>query len=132
MIRGTVSDSRDVSVSVEVEDSHGGRHSIQAIVDTGFDGFLTLPPGALKELAATEVGRIHNVLADGSVIECGLYSVEIIWDGMRRSIEVDCNDAAPLLGMALLDGFVLRVDAVINGEVLIVDRRLATDMIPPI
>jgi clan AA aspartic protease len=122
MIHGIVSERREAIVVVDVEDSSGVTHSIPAVIDTGFDGSLTLPVEALKELAASRFGRIAIILADGSESLCDVYKLQIVWDGERRVIEVDAAETAPLVGMALLEGFILNVD-VVEGGVVTITRR---------
>lgn len=122
MIRGTVTEQREAVVVVEVEDATGALHPVSVVVDTGFDGSLTLPEGALKDLSASRIGRIAIILADGSESLCDLYELQIIWDGQRQLIEVDSAETAPLLGMTLLEGFVLNVDVIEGGEVTIMRR----------
>jgi hypothetical protein len=44
------------------------------------------------------------------------------WDGHERPVEVDLANATPLVGMGLIAGFDLRIEAVIGGIVLIEAR----------
>jgi clan AA aspartic protease len=122
MIHGSVSDQREAIVNVVVEDSTGATHSVPAVIDTGFDGSLTLPKEALKEFAASRFGRIAVILADGSESLCDVYRLQIVWDGQRQVIEVDAVETAPLIGMALLENFILNVDVVEGGDVTITRR----------
>ena len=46
-------------------------------------------------------------------------AVIVIWDGQLRVIEINASDTAPLVGMALLEGFELRVQAYEGGSVVI-------------
>jgi clan AA aspartic protease len=122
MIRGSVTEQREAVVTIEIEDPTGAPIPIEVIVDTGFNGFLTLPTAALKELSASRVGQIAVILADGSESFCDLYELSIRWNGNSRVVEVDSAETAPLLGMALLDGSVVTVDATIGGLVTIAPR----------
>ena len=46
-------------------------------------------------------------------------AVIVIWDGQLRVIEINASDTAPLVGMALLEGFELRIQAYEGGSVVI-------------
>ena len=48
-----------------------------------------------------------------------IHAVIVIWDGQLRVIEINASDKAPLVGMALLEGFELRVQAYEGGSVAI-------------
>jgi hypothetical protein len=43
----------------------------------------------------------------------------VIWDGQEQIIDVAASDAEPLVGMGLLYGFKLQIEAVEGGRVTI-------------
>ena len=43
MITGTVTSDREAVISLEVIGLDDGRQTVAAVIDTGFNGFLTLP-----------------------------------------------------------------------------------------
>ena len=43
----------------------------------------------------------------------------MIWDGQEQIIDVAASDADPLVGMALLYGFKLQIEAIEGGRVTI-------------
>jgi clan AA aspartic protease len=92
------------------------------VIDTGFNGFLTLPPARLASLGATWLYRGQAVLADGSVQVFDVYTVTVIWDSQPRRVEAESVDAAPLAGMALLQKHDLKIEIVPGGTVLITPR----------
>jgi hypothetical protein len=47
-----------------------------------------------------------------------LYRVEVMWDGETRTIDALEAGAGPLIGMSLVSGYRLQVDAVPGGEVV--------------
>jgi hypothetical protein len=51
------------------------------------------------------------------------YRRTVIWDGQLRVIEINASDTAPLVGIALLEGFELRVQAY-EGKRDLIDRLL--------
>ena len=98
------------------------KRTIEAVIDTGFTGFLTLPPSTIAELGLPQRGAIRGVLADGSTRTFGIYEAVVIWDRRARTVTVGEVDSTPLVGMALLEGFELNVQVRPRGKVTI--RRL--------
>ncbi|HEX3869623.1 MAG TPA: hypothetical protein VHV77_04220 [Pirellulales bacterium] len=88
-----------------------------AVIDTGFTGYLTLPERLIEQLGLSRQGAGEAVIADGSVHRFDIYRAEIVWDQELRSIEVEAVDALPLVGMKLIEGYELRIEAVINGRI---------------
>jgi clan AA aspartic protease len=88
---------------------------VEAVIDTGFNGALTLPIAIITPLAlAPDVNRSVR-LADATkrVINC--YSAEVLWVGRRRRVVVLSVEGDPLVGTTLLDGHRLEVDFVEGG-----------------
>lgn len=50
MIQGTVTADREPIVRIVVRDTSGQDHAHDAVVDTGFTGWLTLPPSVIASL----------------------------------------------------------------------------------
>src|SRR5205814_514266 len=101
--------------SVPILDSRGNQHEIEAVLDTGFNGSLTLPPAKILELGLPYRSQSSAVLADGSVGRLSVYSATAIWDGMPKPITVESLDTSPLLGMALLINFDLQVRVAVGS-----------------
>ena len=106
-------------VSLTVDGPAGQTRDMEALVDTGFNGFLTLPPAAVAELGLPFVSIGRATLADGSEISYGIYGVTVLWDSQRIYIEADAADTTPLVGMLLLDGHDLSVQVRNGGRVVI-------------
>ena len=96
---------------------------IEAVIDTGFTGFLTLPPAVMTDLRLRYRGRGWATLADGSEVPFDVYGVTVHWDGLPRHIEVDEADSTPLVGMRLLDSHNLNIEVVDGGRVVIQARE---------
>ena len=90
---------------------------IETIVDTGFDGYLTLCGSIIKGLGLEETSSIRMFLADDSDLLCPVYRVEIDWQGQSRTIEVVQLEGPQLLGMEMLRGNELRMMVKDAGEI---------------
>lgn len=99
MIVGTVNANREAVISIHVTGQNGQRETIEAIIDTGFSGDLTLPGTLIDALGLIWLGRESGVLADGSTDLFDVYSGEVIWNGQPRRIEIEDANTEPLLGM---------------------------------
>jgi clan AA aspartic protease len=58
---------------------------IECVVDTGFEGFLTLPPAVVTRLGLPYVAPIDANLADNSLIVANVHQGIVIWNGVERS-----------------------------------------------
>ena len=93
---------------------------IEAVVDTGFDGELTLPRGLIRRLGYPYAGFTRGTLADGSAVRFDYHEGSLLWHGREeRAVVVLAADGNPLIGMALLRGSRLTIDAVPGGAVRI-------------
>jgi len=94
-------------------------HEIEAVIDTGYTGWLTLPPSVISTLSLRWDSFGRGMLADGSASLFDVYQGKVVWDGRIRSVLVDEFDATPLVGMALLRGCELRMQVRARGKVTI-------------
>ncbi|MBI1916046.1 MAG: clan AA aspartic protease [Planctomycetes bacterium] len=117
MITGVVNADLEARVQLVVQNASGQSQTIEAVIDTGFNSFLTLPPALVGVLAFSWICHTQGYLADGSVHDFDVYGVTILWDGHLRTVETEAVDAQPLVGMSLLEGHELRV-SVVNGGVV--------------
>lgn len=86
-----------------------GQSSFETVVDTGFNGFLTLPPANVAALALPFRNYFYAGLADGSRVKLEVYAATVLWDGEERNVEVLSPGREPLLGTALRDGHDLSI-----------------------
>ena len=119
MITGVVTAARHAVVRVRIEGRVGGSVDIEALVDTGFNGELTLPIATVEALGLEWLRSGRALLADGSDILFDSYEAAIEWDGAIRSVTVDAANTESLVGMALLDGYEVTIQAVVGGTVTI-------------
>jgi clan AA aspartic protease len=116
MIVGAWSASGEAAVSLAVKGPARERE-IQAVIDTGFDGYLSLPPHRIRALGLSEAGEEQVELADGRVRRIATYDATVRWDGTPRTITVDEAPTEPLLGTEMLWGYELRVRYTAGGGV---------------
>lgn len=94
---------------------------IEFVIDTGFEGFLTLPPAAIAKLGLPYIAKIQANLADNSRITTNVYAVTIVWNGVERDVAVLGMGRRPLIGTGLLEDYHLSIDFCEGGTVLIDD-----------
>ena len=117
MIAGMVNANREATIWLMVLSPQGHQQEIEAIIDTGFTGFLTLPPLLVTTLGLSWLCRQPGILADGRVEYFDVYVTTAIWDGQPRTVEIEAADTDPLVGMSLLEHHSLRID-VLNGGIV--------------
>ena len=119
MISGTVTGDREIMIHLEVLDVHQSATSIRAVLDTGFNGFLTLPIGLLNRLGAPAAGTRRAALGDGNLVEMDVYFVKVKWRGEDRDVLALQAETTPLVGMSLLWTSRVCFDAEDGGTVTI-------------
>ena len=117
MIEGRVNANGEATIRLVLRGYAGEEQTVEAIIDTGFTGYLTLPAALIDRLGLSWAGRAQALLADGSLHVFDMYIGTVMWNGQYRTIEVDEADTEPLTGMGLLRGRSLRVDVVEDGTV---------------
>jgi clan AA aspartic protease len=119
MIAGRVNSSLEATIRLPLVSPRGEEQALEAVIDTGFSGFLTLPPDLVESLGLRFLKRGQAVLGDGSTVIFNTYEATILWDGQSRRISVDAAETDPLLGMGLLSGCELTIEVVEGGDTLI-------------
>ena len=119
MIEGIVNADLEAVVTVPVSGPAGQVRDIQAVIDTGFNGLMTLPPGLIGELRLPRLGSSQVTLANGSEATFDVFGATLLWNGQSRSVAVDSADITPLVGMALLESHDLHIKIREGGRVLI-------------
>lgn len=120
MIRGRVNSAHEALIEVDFVCDGTACRSITVILDTGFNGALTLPAAEIAALRLPLVGNRSAALADGSIIVLDVYLATIDWHDQDRDVLVLQSDAESLAGMDLLKDCRLTIDIQENGEVAIV------------
>jgi clan AA aspartic protease len=119
MIYGVVNSRREATLPLVVGNSTGQRESINTAINTGFDGFLSLPSERIVRLGLPWTISNSATLGDGSEVLFDFYTGTVIWDGQYRTIDIAESETEPLLGMAMLYGYRLQIDTVESGIIKI-------------
>jgi len=119
MMQGIVNLRREATLTVVVGNSNRQLQAIETVIDTGFTGFLSLPSAIIATLNLPWTASDIVTLGDGSETLFDLYTGVVIWDGQYHDIYIAESETDPLLGMAMLYGYRLQVDAVEGGIVKI-------------
>jgi clan AA aspartic protease len=118
MIPGTVTNGQ-AHIRLKVMGPQGQEQEVEALVDTGYSEFLMLAPSLVAALGLRWQKVDKTLLADGSERFFDLYEAKVMWDGKARSISVAELGTIPLVGMALLDGYELKMQVRPGGKVTI-------------
>ncbi len=122
MIMGTVR-AREGRIRLVVRGPRRKEREIEAVVDTGYTAYLSLPPATIASLGLVWKSFGRGILADGSECLFDVYESLVIWDGKERRVLVDEADTDPLIGMALLTGYELNMQVRSRGKVTIKPLR---------
>jgi clan AA aspartic protease len=122
MIRGQVNPRKEAIITVQVRDPRGQSRDVQATIDTGFSGYLTLSPALIAALQLPYDRTEVYTLGDSRSVAIDLYSATVAWDGQDRAVFVLATGRGALVGMSLLHGYHLFVDVVDGGDVRIEAR----------
>lgn len=120
MISGVVNRANEAVVSLTVRGPMGRSATVAAVIDTGFDGALSLPTELAAALQLPLRRSAIAILGDGSEAGYNLYRATVFWDGEARAITVAALDSEPLIGMGLLAGYRLTMQVIPGGQVEIV------------
>ncbi|MBY0228012.1 MAG: hypothetical protein K2W96_01900 [Gemmataceae bacterium] len=108
MITSAVNPAVELVVTVPVHDIAGQAHGIEFLIDTGFNGDLSLPASVVATLGPPFVQQQPNRLADGTVVVVPSHRVVVMWDGAVRIVRAFASGGIALLSMGMLRDFHLR------------------------
>jgi clan AA aspartic protease len=91
--------------------------SLDFVIDTGFNDYLTLPPQAVSAMNLPLYSNIPARLADGSEALLPVHLATIVWDNIEKIVPILASGYKPLLGTALMGGYHLEIDFEDNGLV---------------
>ena len=119
MITGKITTNREAIIELEVIGLNQSREKVEAFIDTGFNGYLTLPNDLINYLKLQRAGSRHVTLGDGNVVVVDVYLAMVLWHGQQREVLALQADGGPLIGMSLLYGSRLELEVINNGAVTI-------------
>ncbi len=119
MILGAVNDAYEAVISLTVQGPSGQSREVEAVIDTGFTGFLSLPSALATELGLPFLTYESAFLADGSLVRFSVHDATALWDGRPRRVYAHLSDATPLIGMRMLDDHDLSIQVRDGGRVVI-------------
>jgi len=115
MTSGFLTSDQEPALSLEIR-GPGGARSFEAVIDTGFNGDLALPPTWIEEMDLPGFGEEKVALADGQVKSVPMYIGYAILEEEAHEVAV-AEAPSPLVGTTLLWGFSLYVKFQPNGAV---------------
>ena len=116
-MKGKVNARREAIVRFRVCGRGSKRQSVNAIIDTGYNGSLTLPPAVIRSLGLRRIGESDAELGDGRIVSFDVYAGAIEWCDQRIAIDIDEARTEPLIGMELLNGHEVNIRVERNGDV---------------
>jgi len=127
MIKGQVHLRQDGSrlearVTIDIAGDDRLFRSVEAIIDTGFTGALSLPESAVHELGLRSARAERVTLADGRSIRANVHAARILWHGQPLDARVQTLGIYPIIGTALLANCRLTIDWWDGGDVIVEER----------
>ena len=119
MIEGVVNAAHEPVVTLTMQGPSGQSQEVEAVIDTGFTGFLTVTPALATELGLALEGTSRATLANGSEVTFDVYDVAVLWDSQPRYVLADAVGTTLLVGMRLLARHSLDIELVDGGRVVI-------------
>ena len=119
MIEGVVNAAHEAVVTLHLQAPEGRTRAVEAVIDTGYSGFLTLPTELVTELGLPFAYMGQALLANDAQVAFDVHYVTVLWDGQPRDIEADATGSTPLVGMLLLDRHDLSIQVRAGGRVVI-------------
>jgi len=131
--RGAVNARLEAVITLRVRRPGGAEQVVEAVIDTGYTGSLTLPAGVVAALNLTRRSGGQAVLADGSKRRFDTFAADVFWGGSWVGVVASVIGDESLLGMSLLAGRGLWVEVVPGGvvEVRLRDTPAAPPGLPP-
>lgn len=118
----------EAKVTLTILGNGASNEDIPFVIDTGCTEALTLPIHIIRRLnlPPADDDETEVTLADGSAEIVGVYVARLLWHGQPREVEVFDLGSEPLLGMELLRGCNISIDAAPGGVVTITELPMAS------
>jgi len=119
VIEGRINNRYEPVVTITVVSPTGESRELEAVVDTGFNGFVILPPDLVQELDLPFLNSSQAFLADDREINVQVHQATLTWDGVSRRVRATASGTTALVGMQLMTDHRLEMDIRIGGAVRI-------------
>ena len=106
-------------LTLELPITTGTTRGFDFILDSGFEGDLTLPPDLLPGLDMSYAGELPFALADLTLRTRPVYQILLEWQGEERIAAIVAMEGNPLLGVGLLRGNLVQMEMDEGGEVTV-------------
>ncbi len=80
MITGIVNFYLEPTTRLQLKGNKGQIQEVEAVIDTGFNGFITLPPTLIETLQLTQIGSGRTILGNGTQDLYLIYEATVLWD----------------------------------------------------
>jgi len=97
VIVGQINADREAVIPLPILGLGGQRVDVEAVIDTGFTDYLTLPPETIASLQLAFRESVEFVLGDGSPVQFETYVATVLWDGQEKNILVLASEGGPLV-----------------------------------
>ena len=124
-MRGKVNQALEATLTLSLSGPKSAA-KITAVIDSGYNGALTLPRSMVRKLSLPRVTSSAATLADGSIVSFDIFQGIVLWHGKMVVIDIDETGSEPLIGMQLLEGSELNVRVHSHGSVSITPLRART------
>ncbi len=102
---------------IEAISNSGETRTYEAMLDTGFSGWMSLPRTEIDELELP-YGFSHVLeLADGSDLRAGFYVGEFFFADRIFRVPVTALGETPLLGLSMLKEAQITMNVIENGDI---------------
>ena len=119
VITGHISVAGEAVLLLTIHGKAGRRFEFHTVIDTGYNGQVSLPPQVIHDLGLGWIREDLGTLADGSRTRFDVYRATLFWLGRPRLIRVDAMDSPPTIGTELLHGHTLHAAWIPGGLVTI-------------
>jgi clan AA aspartic protease len=94
MISGSIR-NREAIIELEVSAAGQPPQQIEAVIDTGYNGYLTLPSQLVTAISLPFAGHRRGTLADGSVTRLDVYLATVVWHGRQKDVLISQASGTP-------------------------------------
>ena len=119
MIVGVVNEQLEATINLIVVGPDGRSREVIAVIDTGYNGSLTLPIEITSILSLPQGASREVTLGDASRRIFDYYNAEVVWESNTRRVRILCVEGDPLIGTQLLEGHKMDADFIRGGVVIL-------------